>query len=124
MNKTTQKELEILNDAIEKGYFKDMEEIKRTKKIDRIVKQIIEIKDEISKLQDNLQLRFDKLRDLDVNEWHVDDYGNIKEVTSTRATTDIKELAKEVGQEVIDKFTKVTESTFYRVTTDKKFYER
>lgn len=114
-----------MNEIIEEGDFKDMnEEIKRNKKIDRIVKQIIEIKDEISKLQDNLQLRFDKLRDLDVDKWHVDDYGDIKEVTSTRSTTDIKELAKEVGQEVIDKFTKVTESTFYRVTTDKKFYER
>lgn len=100
------------------------ENVKRQKKVDRITKQIIEIKNQIAELQDNLQLRFDKLRDLDVDHNEVDGFGKITEVTSTRKNYDINGIAKEVGQDLIDKYTNIVESTFYRVTIDKEFYER
>jgi hypothetical protein len=100
------------------------EEVKMQRKVDRITKQIIDIKNQISNLQDNLQLRFDKLRDLGIEENEVDGFGKIAQVTSTRKNYDIKGLAEEVGQNIIDKYTSISESTFYRVNIDKKFYER
>lgn len=100
------------------------ENLKMKKKVDRITKQIIDLKYQISQLQDDLQLRFDKLRDLGVKFNKLDDIGQVTETTSEKVSYDIKELAKEVGQEIVDKYKKITSSTFYRTTIDKKYFER
>ena len=100
------------------------ETLKRQKKVDRITKQVIDIKYQISQLQDDLQLRFDKLRDLGVKQNKLEDIGQITETTSEKVSYDMKELAKEVGQEIVDKYKKITSSTFYRTTIDKKYFER
>ena len=92
-------------------------------KSQRLLKKVIKTKAMINELQDNLQLIFDKLRELGITEEELAGYGKITEVTSTRNNYDIKGLANEVGQDIIDKYTSTTNSTFYRVSIDKEFYQ-
>lgn len=92
-------------------------------KSQRLLKKVIKTKAMINELQDNLQLIFDKLRELGITEEELEGYGKITEVTSTRNNTDLKALAKEIGQDIIDKYTTTTQSIFYRVSIDKEFYK-
>ena len=89
----------------------------------RLLKKVIKTKAMINELQDNLQLIFDKLRELGITEEELEGYGKITQVTSTRKNYDIKGLVEEIGQEIVDKYTNATESTFYRVSIDKDFYK-
>ena len=89
----------------------------------RLLKKVIKTKAMINELQDNLQLIFDKLRELGITEEELEGYGKITQVTSTRKNYDIKGLVEEIGQEIVDKYTNTTESTFYRVSIDKDFYK-
>lgn len=89
----------------------------------RLLKKVIKTKAMINELQDNLQLIFDKLRELGVTEEELQGYGKIIEVTSTRKNYDIKGLIEEIGQDIVDKYTSNIDTTFYRVTIDKKYYE-
>jgi len=89
----------------------------------RLLKKVIKTKAMINELQDNLQLIFDKLRELGVTEEELEGYGKITQVNSTRKNYDIKGLVEEIGQEIVDKYTSATESTFYRVSIDKDFYK-
>lgn len=92
-------------------------------KSQRLLKKVVKTKAMINELQDNLQLIFDKLRELGITEEELEGYGKITEVTSTRKNYDIKGLVEEIGQDIVDKYTSLTESTFYRVSIDKEFYK-
>lgn len=92
-------------------------------KEERLLKKVIKTKAMINELQDNLQLIFDKCRELGITEEELNGYGKMTQVTSTRKNYDIKGLIEEIGQELVDKYTSITESTFYRVSIDKDFYK-
>lgn len=92
-------------------------------KEERLLRKAIKMKVAIGELQDNLQLIFDKLRDLGVKDLEIEGVGKLTEVTSNRKNYDMKGLVEEIGQEIVDKYTSVTESTFYRTTVDKAFYK-
>lgn len=89
----------------------------------RLLKKIIKTKAAIKELQDSLDLIYDKCRELGITEEELDGFGSMIQVNSTRKNYDMKELAKEVGQEIIDKYTTLTNSIYYRVTIDKDFYK-
>lgn len=92
-------------------------------KEERLLKKAIKMKAQIAEIQENLQLIYDKFKELGVKNLEIDGVGKLTEVTTTHSKTDLKGLAEKVGQKVIDDFTTMTESTFYRTTIDKDYYK-
>lgn len=91
-------------------------------KIRRLLRKVAKTKVEIENLQENLNLVYDKLRDLKVTEEELEGVCKIKLVNSVRTSWNSEELIKNYGEE-IKQFQNHTETNFYRVSIDKDFYK-
>ena len=89
----------------------------------KLLKKVLEKKTQISKLQEDLNLIYDKLRSLDIPEVKLDGYGKITAVHSTITTYDTKGLEEEIGKDIMLKYARVAPRDFFRVTFDKNYFK-
>lgn len=89
----------------------------------RLLRKVLKIKEQMNDLKSTLDITYDKMRNLGITQEEIEGLGKIKEESRQCVSYDMKGLIEEIGEEIVEKYKSVTETTFYRVSFDKNYYK-